>query len=157
MIRHSRFRILALAAAVAVGGCLGDSPVGPRIETTTFAPSLGIDLDDFTRLNSGLYYRDIVEGTGTRATVGTPVVVRYKGFFTNGVAFDSGGAARTPADFLVGEGKYLLGFEEGTLNMRVGGVRQVIIPPHLGYGANPFGPIPGNSILVFTLELLSAG
>lgn len=150
-------RLLAVVLAVTLGGCLDDSPVAPRIETTNFAASLGVDLDASTRTSSGLYYRDIVVGTGNLASVGTPVSVRYSGAFTNGVVFDSGGASRTPANFTVGGGGLIAGFEEGTLGMRVGGKRQVIIPPHLGYGSQPYGSIPGNSILVFTLELLSAG
>ena len=156
MRQRFALRVLALTTAVTIAGCLGDSPVAPTIENATFAPSLGIDLDDFTRLGSGLYYRDIVVGTGAQATVGTLVSVRYSGSLTNAFVFDSGGASRTPVDFTIGEGGLIAGFEEGTFGMRVGGTRQIIIPPHLGYGSQPRTGIPANSILVFTLELLSA-
>ena len=144
-----------MSLAVAMAGCLDDDPVGPRIETTEFAPSLGVDLDASTRTPSGLYYRDIVVGTGARAIVGSSVSVRYSGAFVNGVVFDSGGPSREPVDFTVGARDVVAGFEEGTFGMRVGGRRQVIIPPNLGYGSQPYGSIPANSILVFTLELLS--
>ena len=156
MIR-SRFALpfLAMSLAVAMAGCLDDSPVAPRIETTQFAPSLGVDLDASTRTSSGLYYRDIVVGTGALAGLGSSVSVRYSGAFVNGVVFDSGGATRDPIGFTIGANDVVPGFEEGTFGMRVGGKRQVIIPPHLGYGSRPYGSIPGNSILVFTLELLS--
>lgn len=155
-MRRSALRLLPLMAAITIAGCLDDSPVAPNIESTTFAPSLGIDLDDFTRTSSGLYYRDIVVGTGTRAAIGTLVSVRYKGSLTNGTVFDSGGPSRQPVEFTIGQGGLIPGFEEGTFDMRVGGTRQIIIPPHLGYGSQPRTGIPANSILVFTLELLGA-
>ena len=152
---RSSFRLLGIALAVALVGCLDDSPVAPRIETANIAPSLGVDLDASTRTASGLYYRDIAIGPGETATVGSDVSVRYSGAFINGVVFDSGGAERTPVDFTLGANEVLAGFDEGTRGMRVGGRRQLIIPPHLGYGSQPYGSIPGNSILVFTIELLS--
>ena len=153
---RSTRRLLALFAAVAVAGCLGDSPVAPRIENTAFAASLGVDLSASTRTPSGLYYRDIVVGTGARATIGSYVSVRYSGALANGTVFDSGGPSREPVEFTIGARDVIPGFDEGTFGMRVGGRRQIIIPPHLGYGPDPQPSIPANSILVFTLELLSA-
>ncbi len=150
-------RLLAVLLAVTVTACRDDDPTAPRIEDTAFASSLGVDLDASMRTSSGLYYRDIVVGTGAVANLGTPVSVRYSGALANGTVFDSGGPSRVPFAFTVGSGTGIPGFEEGTLGMRVGGKRQVIIPPELGYGSTRNGPIPANSILVFTLELLSAG
>ena len=152
----SMFRLLALILAVTVAGCGDDDPVAPRIEDTTFATGLGVDLAASTRTSSGLYYRDIVVGTGAIASRGTAVSVRYSGALANGTVFDSGGPARTPFNFTVGSNAGIPGFEEGTIGMRVGGKRQVIIPPNRGYGSVRNGPIPANSILVFTLELLNA-
>src|SRR5688572_5406338 len=106
---RSLLRPLALVAAVALAGCLGDSPTGPSIEKTTFDPSLGIDLDDFTRLPSGLYYDDIVVGSGTQATIGSQVSVRYSGALTNGTVFDSGGPTRIPTNFVLGAGTRIYG------------------------------------------------
>ncbi len=153
MMRRSALRLALFVAAVTLSGCLGDSPVGPGIENTTFAPSLGVDLDDFTRTSSGLYVRDITVGTGTLARVGSDVSVRYSGALPNGSVFDPGD---DPIDFVIGDGRLVPGFEEGTAGMRVGGTRQIIIPPHLGFGSQPRQGIPPNSILVFSLELLTA-
>jgi FKBP-type peptidyl-prolyl cis-trans isomerase len=151
---RSTLRLFALCAVMGVSACLGDSPTGPRIETTPFAPGLGVDLDASTRTASGLYYRDITIGTGTLASVGSDVVVGYSGALPNGFVFDPGD---DPIDFIIGAGGLVAGFEEGTVGMRVGGKRQLIIPPHLGFGSQPRQGIPPNSILVFTIELLSVG
>jgi FKBP-type peptidyl-prolyl cis-trans isomerase len=147
-------RWLLVALIAALPACGDDDPTGPRIDRTTFASSLGVDLPASTRTQSGLYYRDIVVGTGSLANMGSQVSVRYSGALPNGTVFDPG---EDPISFVVGDLDLIPGFEEGTFGMRVGGKRQVIIPPELGYGATPRTGIPANSILVFTIELLSVG
>ncbi len=146
-------RLLALAVALPVAACGGDDPVAPTIENARFASSLGVDLDASTRNPSGLYYRDITVGTGALADTGSVAVVRYSGAFVDGRVFDSG--TINDPDFVIGSGWAVPGFEEGIFGMRVGGKRQIIIPPELGYGSLPPSGIPANAILVFTVELLS--
>jgi peptidylprolyl isomerase len=58
---------------------------------------------------------------------------------------------------VLGAGDVIRGWEEGLVGMRVGGRRQLIIPSRLGYGATGSGTIPPNSILVFTIDLVSIG
>lgn len=135
-------RSLALAAVVLGAGC-GSDPTGVSIVDTRFASSLEVDLDASTRTASGLYYRDIVAGTGTQANTGSTVTVRYELFATNGQRREGG----TLAPFTLGTRSMIDGFEEGVRGMRVGGTRQLIVPPHLGYN--------DNTILVFKVELLS--
>ena len=147
-------RLLVFASAFALSGCGEDDPTAPRIENTTFASSLGVNLAASTRNPSGLYWRDILVGAGAVADTGAVVSVRYSGAFVNGTVFDEGTLA-PPNAVEIGAGDAIAGFEEGIVGMRVGGKRQLIIPPHLGYGARPFFTIPANSILVFTIELLS--
>ena len=148
-LRPLLFPLIALA--LLLGACSDDGPTTPNIATTTFAPSLGVDLDASTQTASGLYYRDITVGTGQLAAAGTTVTVRYSGRFPNGTIFDPG---TDPIEFRIGRDDVIEGFDEGTAGMRVGGKRQVIIPPHLGYGSSPYQGIPGNSILVFSIELI---
>ena len=151
--RPVRVSLLPLVAfALLLGACGDDGPTTPNIATTRFAPSLGVDLDASTRTSSGLYYRDVVVGTGPLASVGSTVIVRYSGRFSNGTVFDPG---LDPYEFRIGFSNTIEGFQEGTAGMRVGGTRQVIIPPHLGYGSSAYQGIPANSILVFTIELTS--
>ena len=68
--------------------------------------------------------------------------------------FDSATAAN-PFTFVIGLGSVIAGWDQGLLEMRVGGLRRIIIPPELGYGSSGAGAIPGNATLIFEIELLS--
>ena len=126
------------------------------IEKTTFAPSLGVNLAASTKTPSGLYIRDVTQGTGATLATGQTVGMRYVGSFANGKVFDSNPAPKPAFSFKLGGGQVIKGWDEGLVGMRVGGKRQLVIPASLGYGANDYGPIPGNSVLVFDVEALSA-
>jgi len=147
-----RLRLLPFLAFLALlsTACLDDSPFVPRIEDTTFDPSLGVDLAASTRTSSGLYYRDITAGTGAivPATGTTPVSTGYSLHLRNGTHVQTG-----TFSFTVGSGSSIEGYEEGVRGMSVGGVRQLIIPPSLGYGERATAGIPANSILIYTVTL----
>ena len=151
----------SIAAALAIltaSACLGtDSnlPEERQIETTTFASSLGVDIAHSTKTPNGAYYRDIVVGTGAEVTSGQTVDVRYSGYLWTGTLFDSNLTNSDPLTFQLGKGQVILGFDEALTGVRVGGKRQLIIPPSLGYGPYDYGPIPGNSILVFNVEVIA--
>ena len=123
----------------------------PNIDTTNFAPSLNVNLAASTKTASGLYYRDITVGAGALVPVasGASVTTTYAGYLRNGTEFDSGSL---PA-FTTGTGAVIDGYDEGVRGMRVGGQRQLIIPPSLGYGSRASGSIPANSILIFVITL----
>ena len=141
----------ALSAA-----CSGKDQPAVSIEQTTFAKSLGVDLAKSTKSPSGLYLRDLVEGGGATLATGQTVGMRYVGSFANGTVFDSNPAPKAPFAFRLGAGQVIKGWDEGLVGMKVGGTRQLVIPASLAYGPNDYGPIPGNSVLVFTVEALSA-
>jgi peptidylprolyl isomerase len=109
---------------------------------------------------SGLKWIDEVMGTGAEAAKGDMVDVHYTGWLSDngkkGKKFDSSVDRGTPFGFPLGAGKVIKGWDEGVAGMKVGGKRELIIPPTLGYGANgtPGGPIPGNATLIFDVELL---
>jgi FKBP-type peptidyl-prolyl cis-trans isomerase len=97
---------------------------------------------------------DVVVGGGEAAMPGDRVVVHYTGKFTNGQVFDSSVGRGEPFQFVLGGGQVIKGWDQGIAGMRVGGKRTLTVPPELGYGPNDYGPIPGNSTLVFDVELL---
>jgi len=107
---------------------------------------------------SGLQYWNIRVGTGPTALRGQKVKVHYTGWLTTGKKFDSS-VGSPPFEFTIGEGQVIKGWEEGIQGMKVGGKRQLRIPPALGYGATgtPGGPIPPNATLIFDVRLVSVG
>ena len=154
-MRFSAVPVLC-CAAVALSGC-GDKLTGlPDIATTTFAPALGVNLATMTLTSSGLYYKDLAVGAGLLLSAGQQVSIHYAGNLANGTQFDANGPAATPFKFTLGAGQVIQGFDQGVAGMHVGGKRQLVIPPGLGYGAQANGPIPANSILVFTIDVVSA-
>jgi FKBP-type peptidyl-prolyl cis-trans isomerase len=104
---------------------------------------------------SGLEYWEIKKGTGTLAQAGKKVSVHYTGWLTDGKEFDSSLDVGEPIEFLLGSGQVIKGWDEGIAGMKVGGKRQLRIPPALGYGARGIGSsIPPNATLVFDVELM---
>lgn len=115
----------------------------------------GTPQKDTVATPSGLKYVDLVEGTGAIPKTGQTVVVHYTGTLENGDKFDSSRDRNQPFSFKLGTGQVIKGWDEGLSTMRVGGRRQLIIPPELGYGARGAGGvIPPNATLLFDVELL---
>ena len=104
---------------------------------------------------------DLRVGTGTDATAGGVITVNYTGWLYDpsktdgkGPQFDTSGGG-TPFSFTLGFGQVITGWDQGLPGMKVGGLRRLVIPPSLGYGAVRNGPIPPNATLVFDVELVS--
>ena len=159
MININIARRIAMVSALALSSaCLSGESIAPErsIEETTFASALGVNLAASTKTPNGAYYRDIVVGTGAVVASGQNISIRYTGWLSNGVQFDTNLSNANPLTFKVGAGEVIDGFDEGLVGVRVGGRRQIIVPPSLGYGPYPYGPVPGNSVLVFNVEVVAA-
>jgi FKBP-type peptidyl-prolyl cis-trans isomerase len=134
------------------------------VATSLFAQSGGKKSDtgaptkvtgDGTKTADGLQYWDIKVGTGAVANAGQTVKVHYTGWLTNGKKFDSSVDRGDPFTFPLGGGQVIKGWDEGVAGMKVGGKRQLRIPPQLGYGdRGAGGVIPANATLIFDVELL---
>jgi FKBP-type peptidyl-prolyl cis-trans isomerase len=108
-----------------------------------------------TKTASGLEYWDIKVGTGAVAQSGQHVKVDYTGWLTNGKKFDSSVGTGRPFDFTLGASQVIKGWDEGVAGMKVGGKRQLRIPPDLAYGEKGYpGVIPANSTLIFDVQLV---
>lgn len=109
---------------------------------------------------SGLQYEEVNVGGGDEAKAGNHVTVHYTGWLQNadgsaGSKFDSSKDRNDPFAFPLGAGHVIKGWDEGVQGMKVGGVRKLIIPAALGYGARGAGGvIPPNATLIFEVELL---
>ncbi len=137
---------LALAAVVLVfvtAAC----GLNPSTAPTTYAP--------FTKT-------DLVVGSGAEAAAGQTLVVKYTGWLYDELAKDHKGpqfgtSSGTGVSITLGAGQVIAGWDEGIPGMKVGGIRQLIIPPSLGYGGTRNGPIPPNATLLFEIELVKIG
>jgi peptidylprolyl isomerase len=109
---------------------------------------------EMTTTDSGLQYTDLVEGNGASPEKGKTVTVHYTGTLQDGTKFDSSRDRNDPFKFKIGVGQVIKGWDEGVATMKVGGRRQLVVPPELGYGSRGIGPIPPNSTLIFDVELL---
>ena len=134
-------RFLLLGVLLAVAGC-DSSLTGPSP-----AP-------DFSQI-------DLRQGTGdTAAAPGDLLTVDYTAWLydttkleSKGLQFDTS-KGREPFSFTLGAGQVIIGWDEGLVGMKVGGLRRLVIPPSLGYGSIRQGPIPPNTSLVFEVELI---
>jgi peptidylprolyl isomerase len=114
-----------------------------------------VDEADYTTTESGLKYYDFEEGDGASPESGQMVVVNYTGWLEDGTLFDSSLLHGEPFSFSVGVGQVIPGWDEGVADMKVGGKRQLVVPPDLAYGESGTGDvIPPNATLIFEVELL---
>ncbi|MFD0070953.1 FKBP-type peptidyl-prolyl cis-trans isomerase [Streptomyces sp. NPDC127166] len=104
-----------------------------------------------------LTIRDLVVGDGPEAKPGNVVQVHYVGVtFESGKEFDASWDRGQPFKFAVGGGRVIKGWDRGIRGMKVGGRREIVVPPRLGYGnQSPTLLIPAGSTLVFVVDLLS--
>lgn len=126
----------------------------PKKDGIQLVKSKGVDVERGVTTPSGLWYADSVVGTGEAPpSPSSRVKVHYRGWLTNGTEFDSSYKTNQPASFALNG--VIKGWTEGVGGMKVGGKRFLVIPPDMGYGASGRPPIiPGNSTLVFEVELL---
>jgi peptidylprolyl isomerase len=104
-----------------------------------------------------LQVKDIWEGDGAVAQAGSTVAVHYVGVaWSTGAEFDSSWNRGTPLKFPLGAGRVIAGWDQGVQGMKVGGRRQLTIPPHLGYGdRGAGGAIAPGETLIFVCDLVS--
>jgi FKBP-type peptidyl-prolyl cis-trans isomerase FkpA len=136
----TRTTAFLLVAVLAAAGC-GSSPTAP-----TSSPAYS--------------QTELRAGTGAEAEDGLVASVFYTGWIydpsrpeSKGLQFDSNVGTEFPLEFVVGVGQVIQGWDRGIPGLRVGGMRRLIIPPSLAYGAVRNGPIPPFSTLIFDVEL----
>ena len=136
-----KFVVLVILSA-GIAGC-GSSPTAPA-QSAPFSQT------------------DLTVGTGTVAVTGQTLTVTYTGWLYDGLKVDLKGLpfdstlGKTPFSFTLGAGQVIRGWEQGIPGMKVGGLRRLVIPPSLAYGATRSGAIPANSTLIFEVGLVSA-
>ena len=155
--------LLLLAVGLAFGGCSRTGGAAAYAQQSTeqavkaasgflarTAKEPGVQV-----LPDGLEYKVVRSGpsNGPRPATGDDVRVNYEGTLIDGTVFDSSYTRGQPAVFTVGE--VVPAWNEALQLMRPGDVWYLYVPPKLGYGSEAQGPIPGNSVMVFKIELIS--
>ena len=142
--------ICLLSATLSLSACGGDSapPTTPTPPPPTGPATLQVT--------------DLVVGTGQEAAAPLSVTTHYTVWLYDPAGTDSKGRrvqsstdSGNPFTFRLGTNAVIPGFEQGVIGMRAGGKRRLIVPPSLAYGSAGAGSIPGNSWLVFEIDLLS--
>jgi FKBP-type peptidyl-prolyl cis-trans isomerase FkpA len=115
-----------------------------------------------TPVNVPFSVTDLIVGTGTTVAVGTAVEFTYGGYLYSATAANHEGSEFDSSDIsgpyiaVVGTGQMIAGLDQGLVGMKVGGRRQIVIPPALGYGGSASQAIPANSTLLFIVDLIQA-
>lgn len=154
------FSIILISVTVFFCGCIKEqdcaydpcalkAPAAEIAAVQQFLDSTGVT--GTTQHCSGLFYKIETPGTGKTPEACKWVNAKYKGRFTNGQVFDS---SNTGVDFSLG--RVIRGWTNGVPLLKEGGKITLYVPPSLGYGSEDYSSIPGNSILVFDVELLKA-
>ena len=157
--RRLTFVALACAALLAVAGC-GSDEEEPASSTPEAASTPAATKPEVTvpqgKAPKKLVIEDIKEGTGAAAEPGQTVDVHYVGVsYLNGRQFDASWDRGEPFSFQLGAGSVIQGWDRGVAGMKVGGRRQLVIPPRLAYGPQGSPPAIGpNETLVFVIDLL---
>lgn len=154
MKKNAAAAVIVLAVALALVAQTPTHKPVAVVRPNTNAPTKVTG--DGVKTESGLQYWEIKEGLGPSAKAGDHVKVHYTGWLTTGKKFDSSVDAHQPYDFTLGQGDVIKGWDEGVAGMKVGGKRQLRIPPELAYGAAGFKTIiPPDATLIFDVQLLA--
>ena len=158
--------VLVAVTGFAVYKKTSGGPAATNSPTPSPTPSMNANTDGtetptpgpVQTVEGGVQYQDVRVGDGEAAQNGMKVTVHYTGLLTDGTKFDSSVDRGTPFSFTLGAGEVIRGWDVGVLGMRVGGIRNLAIPPEMGYGSAGAGNIiPPNATLLFQVELLGVG
>eukprot|EP01035_Chromulina_nebulosa_P017313 gene17313-22854_t len=105
--------------------------------------------------STGVLITDYIIGYGNDPIEGSVINITYEAMFQDGTIFDSKLKRSKPLQFRKGISQVVRGLDLGLEGMRIGGSREIVIPPALGYGSEGFGPVPPDKTLVFRVTLIS--
>ena len=152
-----RFKSDTFALSPATKGNTQSAVIAVSQDKRTADVTLEANLKDAFTANgklADLVIDDVRLGEGREVKSGDAVSVHYIGTTQDGVRFDNSYERGEPFEFTVGDGKVIEGWEKGLIGMKVGGQRILVIPSRMAYGNRKVGPIPPDSPLVFTIELM---
>ena len=159
--------VLAVCAALGFAGC-GDDDDDESAGSSTTETQQTADVDTTKKPKvevpegqppAGLKIEDLKVGDGPTAQTGDSATVQYVGVsYSTGEEFDASWDSGQPFTFTIGAGEVIPGWDQGVAGMKVGGRRELTIPPELGYGEQGQPPaIAPNETLIFVVDLVGVG
>ena len=147
--------VFVVAAVTAAAACAPPPAAAPPqpITQALFAAEAEVELDQMQQHERGFYWRDILEGDGRQGAPGLTVHIAYVVRLPDGREVDRAEPER-PLMFKLGERQSIAALELALRGMKVGGVRQLVVPPDLAYGARGRGRVPPNATLVMIVRLV---
>ncbi|WP_142786520.1 FKBP-type peptidyl-prolyl cis-trans isomerase [Changchengzhania lutea] len=143
---------LFILAVILMASCSSDDKIDFKAkneqEITTYIADNNLNA---VRSDTGLYYVIETEGSGEQPITTSNVTVAYKGYYTNGNVFDES----TSAGISFNLQQVIKGWTEGITYFKKGGSGKLLVPAHLGYGNSDTRGIPGGSVLIFDINLIS--
>ena len=162
--------VLAVMAALAVAGCGGSDDTSSTEATAESNSGATAETGGSEKTKpkvvvpngpppKKLVIKEIEPGSGPEAKSGDEVTVQYVGVnYKTGKEFDASWDRGEPFPFTLGAGMVIPGWDKGVEGMKVGGRRELIIPPELAYGPEGRPPvIPANETLIFVIDLVEVG
>lgn len=151
--------IFLLLIAISCGVKEEEIPLVEPIEPEDFTAQNEMEISQYLidndlvsqKSETGLHYIIENQGDGAQATLTSNATVLYKGYFLDGTVFDE----NTSEGFTADLNTLILGFGEGVSYFNEGGNGVLFIPAHLAYGSFYFNGIPGGSVLIFEITLVS--
>ena len=155
---NSRLIALVVLLAALVVGVVVISATGDDDEPAAEATKPTVEVPDGPPPEE-LETTDVTEGDGAEAATGDTVTVEYVGVsYSSGEEFDSSWERPEPFSFQLGAGEVIPGWDQGIAGMKVGGRRELVIPPDLAYGKQGSPPAIGpDETLVFVVDLVDVG
>jgi peptidylprolyl isomerase len=150
---------IALCAALAIAGCGGGGDSSSSSATTS---EESISTKPKVEVPSGpaptqMKVTDLIEGSGAEAKAGDEVTVQYVLVdYKSGKEIEASWDRGEPFTFTLGTGAVIPGWDLGVEGMKVGGRRELIVPPGLAYGSEGSPPIGPNATLIFVIDLVAA-
>lgn len=157
MRKLSKAEWVAVFAAVAFTGytLFGSSITALFTNKNQMDENAAAAINTNPNTGEGVLINDLTPGTGAEVKQGDLVTVHYILSLSDGTVLQNSKDFGQPFQFVLGAGQVIQGWEQGFAGMKVGGTRTMTIPPELAYGSTQVGPIPPNSTLVFTVELVA--
>ena len=152
-MRKQLFGLLFLSLFITTFSCEKDEVDRVAIDREIIEQYLADNNINATKHESGIYYLIETEGTGGHPNYSSEVVVKYKGFLTDGTIFDQTNGSSVNFNLA----NLIVGWQIGIPLLQKGGKGTFFIPSYLGYGRFPPAGIPENAVLIFDIELIDFG